>query len=368
MTAEQGGIAKIGFELPYEDVRSVTGFCAAEMAIEAFNAAGRVPFKLELVPVIDGAKDEIARPAAQAFADDPAALAMLGPINSDMAYATQDIYNAAGIPQVSSEASSPRLTTRGYTNFFRTVANDEVQGRQLAATAVNYLKGKRIASLSDGSAWGRPIAEIFSNEVRRLGADMVLEHYFTPAETALDFDDLVDKTVAANPDVVYFAVYWNKAHIITHKLRDKGCKAQFLGSDALKPYAFLEVPSLDPSPPHHSLAGIDMRIKPSARTFFEAFAMRYPMLLVAPQYAAEAYDATGVLLEGIAKAGVADRAKVLAAIRERSGHNGALGDIRFGENGDLIDPEIGLYYCKDGIRHHLGAIRDLVKSSEGASA
>jgi branched-chain amino acid transport system substrate-binding protein len=352
-------VARIGFQLPEPNVRDVTGWCAAELAVENFNAAKRVPFRIELTPVIDKRDAATGIAAAEAFAADPAAVAMLGPINSDMALASQHVYNAAGFAQISSEASSPRLTARGYRNFFRVVANDEVQGRQLARAAVKYLKGKRIAVLSDSSGWGKPIAEIFSAEAARLGVKPVLDCFFGPKELALDFDALIDATMAANPDVVYFAIYWNKAHIIAHRLRDRGMKATFLGSDALKPYAFLEVPSLDATPPHHSLAGIDMRLKPSARAFFEQFAVRYPMMLVAPQYAAEAYDAAGIILKAIEKVGGVDRAATLAAVQAMESHEGALGVIRFNEFGDLVDPEIGLYRCKDGLRTYLGSIREL---------
>jgi branched-chain amino acid transport system substrate-binding protein len=359
MTATDRPVAKIGFQLPEPNVKDVTGWCAAEMAVDEFNAAAGAPVRVDLVPVIDKRDRDTAIRAAEAFVADPAAVAMLGPINSDMALTTQHVYAAAGLAQVSSEASSPTLTARGHRNFFRVVANDEVQGRQLARAAVSYLKGKRIAVLSDNSGWGRPIAEIFAAEATRLGAKPVLEFFFTPKETALDFDALIETTVAAEPDLVYFAIYWNKAHIITHRLRDRGMKAVFLGSDALKPYAFLEVPSLDTIPPHHSLAGIDMRLKPSARAFFERFAVRFPMMLVAPQYAAEAYDAAGILLQAVGRVGRIDRAAVLAAVQGMDSYTGALGTIRFDANGDLVDPDIGLYRCKDGLRSYLGAIRDL---------
>jgi branched-chain amino acid transport system substrate-binding protein len=354
-------VARIGFQLPEPNVREVTGWCAAELAVENFNAAGRVPFRVELVPVIDKRDAATGIAAAEAFAADPSAVAMLGPINSDMALASQHVYNAAGFAQISSEASSPTLTARGYRNFFRVVANDEVQGRQLARAAVRYLKGTRIAVLSDSSGWGKPIAEIFSAEAARLGAKPVLDFFFGPKELSLDFDSLIDATVAAKPDLVYFAVYWNKAHIITHRLRDRGVKAVFLGSDALKPYAFLEVPSLDVTPPHHSLAGIDMRLKPSARAFFEQFAIRYPMMLIAPQYAAEAYDAAGILLEAIVRVGRIDRAATLTAVQAMNGYEGALGAIRFNEFGDLYDPEIGFYRCKDGLRTYIGSIMNLTQ-------
>ena len=359
--AASGKTARIGFQLPGPEAHDVTGYCAAEMAIADFNGKGVVPFPIELVPLLENGDPEAARRDASEFVADPAAVAMLGPINSGMALTTQDIYHGAGLAQISSEASSPLLTSKSYRNFFRLVANDEVQGRALARVGAVYLGARRIAVLSDNSGWGRPIARIFAAEARRLGTDIPLEFYFSEREERLEFDRIVQATVESEPDLVYFAVYWNKAHIIAHRLRDRGVKAGFLGSDALKPYAFLEVPSLDPVPPHHSLAGIDMRLKPSARAFYEAFASRYPMLLVAPQYAAEAYDAAGLLLSAIESAGAPDRAAVLAALQSIDEYDGAIGRIRFDANGDLVDPEIGLYVCKDGLRQYIGAVSDLVK-------
>ena len=226
--------------------------------------------------------------------------------------------------------------------------------------AVRHIGASRIAVLHDGSGWGRPIAAIFAAEAERLGRPPELVYGFGDRERALDFDDLVATTLQAAPDLVYFAVYWNKAHIIAHKLRFGGSRATFLGSDALKPFAFLEVPSLDPVPPYHSLAGIDMRLKPSARPFLRAFAASYPLLLAAPQYAAEAYDCASLLLEAIRRGGGSDRAAVLTALRGIRGFSGAIGPIAFDDHGDLVDPEIGLYQCLDGQRRAIGAIRDLV--------
>ena len=354
--------ARVGFQLSDPNVHDITGYCAAEMAIEKANAEWNLPFTVELVPVIDQRDEQISRKAAGQFVDDPLAVGMLGPINSAMAVITQDIYNASGLAQLSSEASSPLLTSRGYNNFFRLVANDEVQGRELGKAAVKYLKGQRIAVLSDNTAWGKPIAEIFSAEAERLGSKPALMYFFGEKEERLDFDEIVQTTLDCKPDLVYFAVYWNKAHILAHRLRVCGLKAVYLGSDALKPYAFLEVPSLDDVSPYHSLAGIDMRIKPTARAFYEAFAVKFPMLLVAPQYAPEAYDAASLLLEAMRRAGDVDRGKVLKELQNIGTYQGSVGEIRFDEKGDLVGAEIGLYQCIDGLRHYIGSLRDLIKT------
>lgn len=351
---------KIGFQVSTRAVHSVTGYCAAEMAIEEASAAGALPRPVELMPVLDERDEAAARRSAARFAARPDALAVLGPLNSALAVATQDIYHEAGLAQLSSEASSPLLVEKGYRNFFRLVANDHFQGRALGRVAASYLGAERIAILHDNSAWGRPIAEIMGEESRRLGSAPVLMYGFSEREHRLDLDALVAATLEAEPDLVYFAVYWNKAHIIAHRLRDRGLKAVFLGSDALKPYAFLEVPCLDAEPPYHTLAGVDMRIKPSARAFLEAFARKYPVMLAAPQYAAEAYDCASLLLEALRRAPEASREAVLDQMQKMEHYAGAIGPITFDGRGDLVDPEIGLYRCLDGQRVYLGAVRDLV--------
>lgn len=352
--------ARVGFQLSDDEVNAVTGYCAAEMAFQDANEEGRLPFPLTLVPIIDHRTENIAREAAHAFVQDKQAVGILGPLSSSMAVATQDIYHKAGLCQLSSEASSPSLTERGYKNFRRLVANDKYQGKALAQTAMHIVGARRIAILHDDSAWGRPIAEIFNSELASNGVDSTLFYGFREKEKALKFDRLIQATIESKPDLVYFAVYWNKAHIIAHKLRYAGLQAVFLGSDALKPYAFLEVPSLDPQPPYHSLAGIDMRLKPSARMFLKSFAQKYPTMLAAPQYAAEAYDCASLMITAIERAGVVDRAKVLNELQDIESFSGAIGHIEFDENGDLLNPEIGLYQCIDGQRRYLGSVVNLI--------
>jgi branched-chain amino acid transport system substrate-binding protein len=122
-------VARIGFEVADANVHDVTGYCAAEMAIEAANQRGDLPFSIELVSIIDERDPDVARRVAKQFVEDPLAVGMLGPTNSAMAMSNQDIYHDAGMAQLTSEASSPLLTSRGYNNFFRLVANDEYQGR-----------------------------------------------------------------------------------------------------------------------------------------------------------------------------------------------------------------------------------------------
>ena len=356
----------IGFELYNDNVHSVAGYCAAEMAIDQANARGDLPAHVNLEVIINGKDRDVARAAAAAFVDRDDAFAVLGPTSSAMAVISQDIYADAGILQMSSEASSPLLTDKGYRHFFRTVASDEVQGRALGQVAAKYLGAKRIVILNEDSAWGEPISAIVAAEATRLGSPPVLHYGFGEKERRLEYDDLVDAVVDAKPDLVFFAMYWNLSHIITHQLRDRGIDAVFLGTDALKPYAFLEVPSLDTTSPYHTLAGIDMMVKPSAKRFLVEFADRYPSMLDSPQYAPEAYDCAEIILECLRRSPSLDRAAVLKEMQEYGTHSGALGDISFTPEGDLIDPDIGLYRCIDGQRIFVDLVKNLVQEQAGA--
>ncbi|MFT5144094.1 MAG: branched-chain amino acid transport system substrate-binding protein, partial [Thalassolituus oleivorans] len=334
--------AVIGYQVSGTDPFTVGGYCAATLAVEEANDRGDLPVVVALEPIVDGKNADVARAAAAAFCAREDTVAVVGPGNSAMAVITQAIFREAGLLQLSSEASSPLLTADGHPNFFRTVANDEVQGRALGRVAASYLGAKRIAVLNEDSAWGGPIARIFSEEAARLGSPPVLQHEYSASSAYLDFDALVEATLACEPDLVYFAIYWNQSHIIAHRLRDRGLKAVFLGSDALKPYAFLEVPCLDTEAPYHSLAGIDMRIKPSAKPFLVAFADRFPEMLGAPQYAPEAYDCANLILESMRLSQSTDRTAILDAMHSIDVWPGSIGPVSFDKHGDLMNPDIGL--------------------------
>jgi branched-chain amino acid transport system substrate-binding protein len=362
MTAQP--IAHIGFELPWPLAlaHDATGYCAAEMAIEAANASGSLPFRVELRLINDGRDPAQARRVAAEFVADPTAVGVLGPLNSPMALANQDVYHAGGLAQISAEATSPLLTQRGYANFFRLVAGDERQGRAQAQIAVRYIKAQRIVVLHDGSGWGAPLAEVFAGEAAALGSPPVLVMGFGEAEQRRNFDAMAAATLRAAPDLVFFAVYWNPAHILAHQLRYAGLKAAFLGTDALKSYPYLEVPGLDAVHPYHTFAGCDIRTTLAARQFYFDVLARYPLTHVNLQYAAEAYDAALLLIEALRRAGRVDRAAVLAELQAlgRAGFRGLTGLIRFDEKGDLLDPQIGLYRCEDGLRKYMGAVDELL--------
>ena len=353
-------VARIGFELPWPIGYDATGFCAAEWAIDQANERGDLPFHIELVLLNDERDPEKARQVARQFGDEPTALGVLGPLNSAMSWACQETYHEAGFAHLTSEATSPLLTSRGYRNYRRLVLHDARQGRAQAHVAIRYLNARRIVVLHDSTVSGELTADVFVAEAKNLGVEPVLVLGFADRERHLDFDEMVRATIATKPDLVYVTVYWNPAHIIAHQLRYARLEAPFLGTDALKHTPFLSVAGLDKVDPYHTYAGCDPRLKPETVEFMGEFVKRYPWTAVNIQYAPEGYDMANLLLEAIRRAGVIDRARVLAALQGIDCFEGICGTIRFDEYGDRLEQDMGLYQVHEGLRCHIGALGDLI--------
>ena len=119
----------------------------ARMAIEELNAAGLKigdkAVKFELLAEDDAADPKQGTAAAQKLVD-AKVNGVIGHLNSGTTIPASQLYNAAGIPQISPSATNPKYTRQGYAGAFRVVADDVHLGGTLGKYAVETLKGKSI--------------------------------------------------------------------------------------------------------------------------------------------------------------------------------------------------------------------------------
>ena len=136
----------------------------AKMAIEELNAAGikigDKAVKFELLAEDDAADPKQGTAAAQKLVD-AKVQGVIGHLNSGTTIPASQLYNAAGIPQISPSATNPKYTRQGYAGAFRVVADDVHLGGTLGKYAVETLKGKSIAVIDDRTAYGQGVAEEF---------------------------------------------------------------------------------------------------------------------------------------------------------------------------------------------------------------
>ncbi|WP_299020973.1 branched-chain amino acid ABC transporter substrate-binding protein, partial [uncultured Tepidimonas sp.] len=148
----------------------------ARMAIEELNAAGiqieGKPVKFELLAEDDAADPKQGTAAAQKLVD-AKVNGVIGHLNSGTTIPASQIYNAAGIPQISPSATNPKYTRQGFNNVFRMVADDTHLGGTLGRYAVEKLGAKKIAVIDDRTAYGQGVADEFEKGVKAAGGEIV---------------------------------------------------------------------------------------------------------------------------------------------------------------------------------------------------
>jgi branched-chain amino acid transport system substrate-binding protein len=122
-----------------------------ELAIADLNARGGVLGQtVQVIEADDYCDGEQAVAAANKLLAAGVA-AVFGHQCSGAAIPASKIYAGAGILMIVTEATNPLLTEQGFTNVFRMVGRDDVQGRIAGDLLAGRWSGKRIAILHDGT-------------------------------------------------------------------------------------------------------------------------------------------------------------------------------------------------------------------------
>lgn len=248
------------------------------------------------------------------------------------------------------------MTQHGYCTFFRVVAHDLYQGQEAAKFAIRVLGMRSVAIIHDSSSFGEPLAQVFVRTSEELGVSPVL--YRGIQRGQIDFTELAGAVAAAEPDLIFMAVIEAEGRHLAAQLREAGVRAVLFGTDGLKPSLFLATPGYEVEGPYHTSASTDVRVKPSAAAFAQAYQARYGQLYSI--YTAEAYDAANILMTACARASSLDRPSVLAEVAQTRNFSGASGLISFDQYGDRLDPEIGILRVTGGVSVFLGVTRDLL--------
>jgi branched-chain amino acid transport system substrate-binding protein len=274
---------------------------------------------------------------ADSVVRDPGFLAVVGPMGSTEAFANAPIFDRAGLLQISPCASHPALCERGYHTFYRLVANERVQGHELAAIAWNYLGARSVGIVHEDDAFGTVVSEYFAEGFGHMGG--VQSEPVAFSANALDVSEVVGRMNALDADLFVFAVHAHEGGLISAAARDAGVRQPFLGTDAMKTSFFLGGGD-GRGGAYHTHSGADMRRLESARDFRERYNARFPE---DSTYSPEAYDAAMLAITAIDRAGRADRTAVLEAFQGIGTFAGVSGPISFTPTGERDGAFVSFY-------------------------
>lgn len=317
----------------------------AELAVMEANAAGGVLGKtVMLYPVDDQHSANQAVAAAHRFVSAKTVLAVVGHLNSACTLPASDIYAKAGVAQVTPCSTNMDITRRGLATIFRMCAHDGIQGAAAAAWAVRKLKLKTAFVLDDKSTYGQGLCDEFTKAAKAAGATIVGRDGLNQGEK--DFSSLVTRIKSLKPKVIFFGGMYPEGSLLARQLHEQDVHAVLLGGDGLYDKTLIQLAGTPAAEGTlATMVGADVTRNPAAQAFVKAYEEKFGP--VGP-YSPYAYDSTKLVIDAIRRAGVADRAKVLAEVRATKGFKGVTGITSFDANGDTTNQTISIYAVKDG--------------------
>jgi len=165
---------------------------------------------------------------------------------------------------------------------------------------------------------------------------------FDGTEEKSNFDPIITPIRAKNPDRIYFGGIYEQAAPFFKQAREKGVKAKFLGPDGLDSSALTKIAGKAVVGMYYTSVAGPVTVYPRAKQFAEQYKKSFGKN---PEpFAAQAYDATAILIKAIEMAAqggkIPSHEAVTAAIRDVK-YSGVTGSVEFDAKGD---PKRALYF------------------------
>lgn len=313
-----------------------------EQAVEDINAAGGINGQKLVVVVGDDVSDpKQGVSVANKFAAEGVKM-VVGHFNSGVSIPASDVYQEAGIVQITPASTNPKFTERGMWNTFRTCGRDDQQGLVAGNYLADKFKGKKVAIIHDKTPYGKGLADETLKAMKAKGLKEVMYEGVNTGEK--DYSALVSKLKQANVDVVYFGGLHTEAGLIIRQMRDQGLNAPMMSGDGIVSAEFVSIAGPGADGTLMTFAP-DPRKNPNAKEVVARFkAKNYD-----PEaYTLYAYAATQILADAAKQAGSADGKKMSKIMLSGRPFKTVIGDIAYDKKGDITRPDYVMYVWKKG--------------------
>jgi len=312
-----------------------------EMAVADLNSAGGVlGEEVRLIPADDFCDAEQAVAAARKLVGDGVAF-VVGHNCSGASIPASEIYEAAGVIQISPASTNPALTEQGYANVFRVIGRDDAQGVVAGNYLADHWSDVKIAVLHDDSTYGKGLADETRKQLERRGVTEAIYEAYTPGKN--DYSAEIAALEAADIAVLYIGGYQTEVAFMARAARDRGYSLQLISGDAMS----VEELGLIAGP---AAEGIRFTFVADPRGNAEAASVveRFRGESFEPAgYTLLSYAAVQAWAQGVESAGSLESQAVIASLHSNS-FDTVLGQIAFDAKGDLTVQSWVWYVWKGG--------------------
>ena len=333
-------VLKIGVGCPITGTAAFDGQMIRDGAILAIEAYKGKIKNVELAIEDDKSEPKEGAAIANKFAGDKAIIGVVGHYNSSVTLAAAPILTKGGITQISPGSSSPKIT--GFSKYlFRTQPTDALSAVSIVKWA-SQLGYKKAAVIYEETDFGHGLAHMYEELWPKDGRQIVLKESYQSGKT-VDFSAILTKVKNSGADVALMGCLYNEGALIAKQSKQLGMQLPFFGEDSQISKAFLDLggPAVEG---WRSVGAYDPKAKiPLNQEFVKAFTAKFNK--EPNSFAAQSYDATALILEGIIQKG-ADRAKVHDYVFNVKDFPGVSGKTSF-VNGDA-SKQMAHFIVKDG--------------------
>ncbi len=338
-----------------------------DLYLNLVNRWGGVNGKRVVLDVYDdGNRPEQARKRALEIVEDGRAVAVIGHHYSSCSIQGGEIYQKYRIPAVSPASTNVKIT-QGNPWYFRTIFNDNFQGRFLATYANKVLGHNTASIIHEDQEYGGYLAKVFEQTATAMGMKIRYKWGFRKNDDLLDQSliQIVNELQYKNDaGVIFLATHAQEGTKLIKLMKDSLVKNPIMAPDAFSSEAFQE--TFQEFPKEKSNPGfytdgmfvttplIYDTTNEKGLQFREAYLDTYgddP-----GWHSAFAYDTAMILVEALQAMGVAGARETAAEDRERireflgqltnpyNAIEGVTGYNYFDKNGDSLKPIfIGVY-------------------------
>ena len=350
----------IGYEGPLSGGNLQLGLnmvFAVELAINQANASGKNHFKLQIAKYDDQGDPTISPTEAQSAVSNKKLVAIVGPAFSGATAAAEPYYAKARIATVSPSATRVTLATSGWSNFFRVVADDGVQGPADANYLVKTKSFKSVYVVNDGSAYGSGLASAFATQATTDGATVTAATVPGTAQctdgtaSATQYSAAATQAVASGAKAMFYGGYYCDLGLFLGALSSAGWSGAIMSGDGSDSNALIAGTT-----PASAASGVLLSCACAVSqnsSFNKAFQNLANFSSSNATYAPESYDAANVIIAAMKKLKKITRSALVAELHKIS-YKGLTKLIKFQKNGNIAGSAIYVNQVKSGKVVQLG--------------
>lgn len=341
-----------------------------EFAVSQANASGKYPFTIKIAKFDDQGSSTVAPAAAQKAVGTKGLVAIVGPAFSGASEASYQYYHAAHIAEVSPSATAVALASGSDSTFFRTVADDSVQGAADATYMVSTKGVKNITVIGDESFYGAGLANVVATDAKADGATVTTQSIANINEggggNAGAYSTLATSLAQSDPAGIFYGGYAPEFGLLLGDLAADGYTTSnhviMSGDGSNDPSLMTSTSPASAANGAYLSESATGKVSYFTGTLAKEFTQLTKVKASIAIYAAQAYDAANAIIKAIAAAKTTSsiptlRSEIVAGLHKVS-FVGVTGPIAFQGDGNLkVDKgEVAISEVENGSITSIGSV------------